>query len=161
MARECKQTGLASSCSTPHLIATNWAHKSSLYFQHCTNSKERAGNGTKMATCQSHYMKNGRGEKHTMTLGNSTHSPPEHTGRVGERSLLRTKTATWTRDGNPDTPLSLHFQKKMSGYPSTHRTTPAPVPFHATPILRAPSRVAGECMEWTSSPRSLLVQAPC
>lgn len=105
MARECKQTGLASSCSTPHLTATNWAHKSSLYFQHCTNSKERAGNGTKMATCQSHYMKNGRGEKHTMTLGNSTHSPPEHTGRDGERSLLRTKTATWTRDGNPDTPL--------------------------------------------------------
>lgn len=105
MAREGKQTGLASSCSTSPLTAVNWAHESSLYFQHRTNSKERAGNGTKMATCQSHYMKNRRGEKHTMTSGNSKHSPPEHTGRIWERSLLRTKTASWTSDGNQDMPL--------------------------------------------------------
>lgn len=47
--------------------------------------------------------------------------------------------------------LSFHFQEKMPGCPRTHKTTPAPVPFHATPILRAPSSVVGECMDQLTS----------
>lgn len=82
--------------------------------------EKRAGSSTKMAPCQSHYMKNRRGEKHTMTSG-IPNILLQNTERRGRSSSPRVKTASWTSDGSPGTTprpfrQTRGFQEKMLGY---------------------------------------------
>lgn len=84
-----------------------------------------------MATCQSHYMRNRRGEKHTVTSGNSKHSPPENTERTAERQFTEGENCQLAINGNTDMCLrpfqqTREFQEKNAWLPQ-HRHTGQPL----------------------------------